>query len=89
MLYDPKVGSGGLEVACLLPKVAGSTPAGVDRFSGYENRRKACHMIMWQILSDLSESTPSIRLLDFLCYCGQKVDGHQGHAMLCSTAQDT
>ncbi|GFW12064.1 hypothetical protein TNCV_4531291 [Trichonephila clavipes] len=32
-------GSGGLEVACLLrkPKVAGSTPAGVDRFPRCEN----------------------------------------------------
>ncbi|GFV15360.1 hypothetical protein TNCV_4833871 [Trichonephila clavipes] len=35
----------GLEVACPLrkPKV----PARVDRFSGWENRMHACHMIMW------------------------------------------
>ncbi|GFU86807.1 transposable element Tcb2 transposase [Trichonephila clavipes] len=28
-------------------KVAGSIPAGVDRFSGYEYRRQACHMVLW------------------------------------------
>ncbi|GFW33519.1 HTH_48 domain-containing protein [Trichonephila clavipes] len=39
---------GGLEVARPLrkPEVAGSTPAGVDRFSGCENRRHVCHMII-------------------------------------------
>ncbi|GFT56734.1 hypothetical protein TNCV_1268581 [Trichonephila clavipes] len=38
----------GLVVACppRAPKVAGSTSAGVDIFSGCENRRHACHMIM-------------------------------------------
>ncbi|GFT23763.1 hypothetical protein TNCV_3512121 [Trichonephila clavipes] len=43
-----KLCSGGLEVVCLprKPKVAISTPAGVDRFSGCENHRHACHMII-------------------------------------------
>ncbi|GFT90912.1 hypothetical protein TNCV_2830231 [Trichonephila clavipes] len=40
---------GGLEVACPLrkPKVVGSTTTEFDRFSGCENRRHACHIIMW------------------------------------------
>ncbi|GFT43258.1 cadherin-89D [Trichonephila clavipes] len=31
---------------CCKPKVAGFIPAEVDRLSGCENRRHACHMIM-------------------------------------------
>ncbi|GFW91719.1 hypothetical protein TNCV_4501381 [Trichonephila clavipes] len=49
VLPTQPVGSGGLEVACPLhkPKVACSTLAVIDRFSGCENRRHACHMITW------------------------------------------
>ncbi|GFW80844.1 hypothetical protein TNCV_3779241 [Trichonephila clavipes] len=45
------IGSGGLEVACHLykSKVVDSTPAEVDRLSGCENRRHACHMIIWYV----------------------------------------
>ncbi|GFV52977.1 hypothetical protein TNCV_2876431 [Trichonephila clavipes] len=41
----------GSEVACPLrnSEVSGSTAAGVDRFSGCENRRNAYHMIMWHV----------------------------------------
>ncbi|GFY09632.1 hypothetical protein TNCV_381271 [Trichonephila clavipes] len=47
---------GGLEVACPLrkPKVAGSNPAGVDRFSGCKNRMLTCHMIMWYVKDPLN-----------------------------------
>ncbi|GFY27085.1 hypothetical protein TNCV_2067061 [Trichonephila clavipes] len=50
------LGSDGLEVAYPLrkPKVADSIIAGVDRFPGYENRRHACHMIMWHAKDSLS-----------------------------------
>ncbi|GFY22345.1 hypothetical protein TNCV_398811 [Trichonephila clavipes] len=43
------VGSGGLELACPICKVAGLTPAGVHRLSVCENRRHSCHMIMWHV----------------------------------------
>ncbi|GFU44033.1 hypothetical protein TNCV_4963461 [Trichonephila clavipes] len=45
-----------LEVVCLLrkPKVAGLILAGVDRFSGIENRRHEYHMIMWHLKDPLS-----------------------------------
>ncbi|GFT86479.1 uncharacterized protein TNCV_3259741 [Trichonephila clavipes] len=47
---------GSLEVACppRNPKVAGSILAVVDRFSGCENRRHACHMIMWHVKDPLN-----------------------------------
>ncbi|GFT90922.1 transposable element Tcb2 transposase [Trichonephila clavipes] len=47
---------GGLEVACPLrkPKVVGSTTTEFDRFSGCENRRHACHIIMWHAKDSLS-----------------------------------
>ncbi|GFS49688.1 hypothetical protein TNCV_4344051 [Trichonephila clavipes] len=47
---------GGLEVACLLrkPKNVGSILAGVDRFSGSENCKQECHMIMWHVKDPLS-----------------------------------
>ncbi|GFU56001.1 hypothetical protein TNCV_1557551 [Trichonephila clavipes] len=47
---------GGFEVANPLrkSKVASSIPAGVDIFSGYENRRYTCNMIMWQVKNPLS-----------------------------------
>ncbi|GFU56711.1 hypothetical protein TNCV_1822391 [Trichonephila clavipes] len=39
---------GGCEATCQprKPKVTDSIPAGVDRFTGCENRRHACYMIM-------------------------------------------
>ncbi|GFV30258.1 hypothetical protein TNCV_97331 [Trichonephila clavipes] len=46
-------GSGGLEVVYPLRKVAGLSPAGVDRFSGCKNRRHACHVIMWHVKDPL------------------------------------
>ncbi|GFS89680.1 hypothetical protein TNCV_3787221 [Trichonephila clavipes] len=50
-LLTSHVSSGGLEVACTLRKhkVVGSTPAGVCRFSGCENRRHVCHIIIWHV----------------------------------------
>ncbi|GFU31818.1 hypothetical protein TNCV_1176791 [Trichonephila clavipes] len=44
-LHKYLVGFGGVDVAYPLrkPNVAGFVPARVDRFSGYENRRHACH----------------------------------------------
>ncbi|GFV55833.1 hypothetical protein TNCV_3321221 [Trichonephila clavipes] len=50
------VGSGGLEVALPLrkPKVVGTTPPGVDTFSGCENRRHAYRMIIWHVKDPLS-----------------------------------
>ncbi|GFV86104.1 hypothetical protein TNCV_671011 [Trichonephila clavipes] len=38
------------------PIVADSIPAGVDRFSGYENHRHAFHMIMRHVKDNLSTS---------------------------------
>ncbi|GFU12749.1 hypothetical protein TNCV_54811 [Trichonephila clavipes] len=40
-----------LEVAWPLrmPKVVGSIPAGVNRFSRCEDHRNACYMIMWNV----------------------------------------
>ncbi|GFS78474.1 hypothetical protein TNCV_3147311 [Trichonephila clavipes] len=46
----------GLEVACLPRKlkVEGSSPAGVDRFSGCENRGHTFLMIIWHVKYPLS-----------------------------------
>ncbi|GFW68556.1 hypothetical protein TNCV_529111 [Trichonephila clavipes] len=43
------------------PKIAGSTPATVDRFSGSENRWYACHMIMWHVKDPLSINLALVR----------------------------
>ncbi|GFU25110.1 hypothetical protein TNCV_3360441 [Trichonephila clavipes] len=51
LLLIPNSGATLVTVTCSphKPKVAGSIPVEVGRFSGYENRRHACHMIMWYI----------------------------------------
>ncbi|GFX65079.1 hypothetical protein TNCV_452171 [Trichonephila clavipes] len=51
-----KLLSCGLGVTSLLHKhkFVGFIPARVDRFSGGENRRQACHLIMWEIKYPLS-----------------------------------
>ncbi|GFY03361.1 hypothetical protein TNCV_1173191 [Trichonephila clavipes] len=68
--------SGGLEVVCPIhkPKVAGSTLAGVDRFSGCENRRPACHdyvtrkrsldaFAAWEYSKQRRAASPLVRLV--------------------------
>ena len=37
-----------------MSKVAGSIPGWGGRFSGWENRKHACHMIMWHVKNPLS-----------------------------------
>ncbi|GFU98046.1 hypothetical protein TNCV_233211 [Trichonephila clavipes] len=49
---------GGLEVACPLrkSKVACTIKVGIDKFSGYENSRHACHMIMGHVKDFLNNN---------------------------------